>query len=182
MSWLARLLQGGSAKQPPSSPAPLPNPQPVHPPLIGNFVNGFLVYCGLISAGLIALVASDRFADLAAHWQWLMFAAIAGAFLGGGLSLVGFCFAINYARGVERGATLDELDQDRLWSLRFTNMAIYTAMGATFMAGVALAFYLGVPAKPEPLPMPLHPNQPIIIQPVECKPHIIEVCGHLIEK
>lgn len=118
---------------------------PAQPPLVATLSGGILTYCGLMVAGVAALMATDRFGNL-----WLAF-RLAGlvttvlSLAGGSLALLSLANSINHARRVEKGAAQASIDSARIWSMRLSNVSLYTIAGASVTAAVTIgAFALNV--------------------------------------
>ena len=118
---------------------------PVQPPLIATLSGGILTYCGLMVAGVAALMATDRFGDLGLPLRVAALVTTLLSLIGGSLALLGLANSINHARRVEKGTTQTKIDSARIWSMRLSNVSLYTIAAASLMAGVTIgAFALNV--------------------------------------
>ena len=122
-------------------PVQSPPQVPVQPPLIATLSGGILTYCGLMVAGVVALMATDRFTDLGILVRITGTATTIASLFGGSLALLSLATSINYARRVERGATQPEIDSARRWSMGFGNVSLYSIAAASIAAGALITFY-----------------------------------------
>ena len=118
---------------------------PAQPPLIATLSGGILTYCGLIVAGVAALMATDRFADIGLVFRIVCVMTTILSLVGGSLALLSLANSINHARRVEKGAPQPRIDSARLWSMRLGNASLYSIAAASLAAAITIAaFALGV--------------------------------------
>lgn len=133
--------------QPPPPPPPpaAPNAPPVQPALFTQIGNGFLVYCGLVTATAASILASlDKIIPPTGLRECLAIAA--GLALGAGvLSLFVMASTHNHARRAERGAVAKEIDAARRWTIVFATGAMTTIILAAAALGLALFLYVKAP-------------------------------------
>ena len=120
----------------------------MQPALFTQIGNGFLVYCGLVTATAASILASlDKIIPPTGLRECLAIAA--GLALGAGvLSLFVMASTHNHARRAERGAVAKEIDAARRWTIVFATGAMTTIILAAAALGLALFLFIKVPIAP----------------------------------
>lgn len=114
---------------------------PSQPPLVATLSGGILTYCGLLVAGVAALMATDRFADLGLAFRIAGIATAILSLVGGSLALIGLANSINHARRVEKEDPQKKIDSARIWSMRLSNMSLYAIAAASLAASVTIGAF-----------------------------------------
>lgn len=119
-------------------------PTSAQPGIISGVANQALVYCGLLVAGIMSLLASNVLKSSPIWTSYAALGALAMALFGGLLALLSSMYAHNLARRIERaGATQSESDvasisRARWWSVTYSGVSFWAALIATIFA-IAIA-------------------------------------------
>lgn len=122
---------------------------------ISTVGNAILVYCGLIVAGTLALIASDRMDILSEPAAFAVIACLISSLLSGTLTIYSVMQAHNLARRATRYKTGLDQDEKRIESARFGAVAsalasyILAILSAACVAFVAIVITMHRPPKAE---------------------------------